>query len=206
MTPSLSELCWLWLKHRQQRAAGVKSSVAWMSIPAHQELICAPVCRNSTCHLHNPVNEGIETFKRCEMLINCPARRWLHKQHDNFNCSFLYKNVRWKEGGGGTRTIRSTPSSWLCLWNKIPSRPSILPLWYNLVGIREVAVDVFHLEGVSVTDLVVSPAVVGCLDHNDITPRAAEINCISLTRELPPDQPERQGRAAEPWHTQRRNL
>lgn len=73
----------------------------WMSIPAHQELICAPVCRNSTCHLHNPVNEGIETFKRCEMLINCPARRWLHKQHDNFNCSFLYKNVRWKEGGGG---------------------------------------------------------------------------------------------------------
>lgn len=30
-------------KRRQQRAAGVKSSAARMSISSHQELICAPV-------------------------------------------------------------------------------------------------------------------------------------------------------------------
>lgn len=133
------------------------------------------------------------------MLINCPVRRWMHKQGDNFNCSFVYKNIRWREEGG-MRSILVLSSSWLCLWNKIPPHPSVLPLWYNLVGIGEVAVDVFHLEWVSVTDLVVSPAVVGRLDHNDITPWAAEINCISLTWELSPDQPKRQGRTAEPWH------
>lgn len=95
------------------------------------------------------------------------------------------------------------PCSWLCLWNKIPPIPSPLPLWYNLVGIGEVAVDILHLEWVSVTDLVISTTVVGRLDHNDITPRAAEINCISFTRELSPDQPKRQGRTAEPWHRDR---
>ncbi|MEQ2177518.1 hypothetical protein GOODEAATRI_004433 [Goodea atripinnis] len=63
--------------------------------------------------------------------------------------------------------------------------------------IGEVAVDILHLERVSVTDLVVSAAVVGCLDHDDITPGTAEINGISFTRELSPDQPERQGRTAE---------
>ena len=40
---SLCELRWLWLKQQQQRAAGVKSCAARMSIPACQELSCAPV-------------------------------------------------------------------------------------------------------------------------------------------------------------------
>lgn len=110
----------------------------------------------------------------------------------------------WRREGG---CILCLLSSWLCLWNKSPLLPSVLPLWYNLVGIGEVAVDVLHLERVSVTDLVVSPAVVGRLNHNDITPRATEINCISFAWKLSPDQPERQGRTAEPWQRrQRRNF
>ena len=83
------------------------------------------------------------------------------------------------------------------LWNEIPSLPRVLPLWYNLVGIGEVAVDVLHLERVSVADLVIGPAVVSCLDHDDVTPRATEINGISLARELSPDQAEGQRCTAE---------
>lgn len=135
------------------------------------------------------------------MLISCPGRRWLCEQGDHLRCSFVCKYIGWLKEKR-MRSIHFLSSSWLCLWNQIPPLPSILPLWYNLVGIGEVAVDVLHLEWVSVADLVISPAVVGRLDHNDITPWAAEINCISLTRELSPDQPERQGRTAEPWHTQ----
>lgn len=131
------------------------------------------------------------------MLINCPVCTWLHKQGDNLNVSFVCRYVR------GSRRKKKKglyfASSWLCLWNKISPLPSVLPLWYDLVGIGEVAVDVLHLEWVSVTDLVIGSAVVGRLDHNDITPRAAEINCISFTWELPPDQPERQGRTDESW-------
>lgn len=143
------------------------------------------------------------------MLINCPVCRWLHEQDDHFikKISFVCRNVKRREEKRTQPPWGSyLPSSWLCLWNKIPSLPSVLPLWYNLVGIGEVAVDILHLEWVSVTDLVISPAVVGRLNHNDITPRAAEINCISLTWELPPDQPERQGCPAEPWQRQRRKL
>lgn len=143
------------------------------------------------------------------MSINCPVCRWLHEWGDNFNSSFVRGNVWRGEKGERKKPLRAlllVLSSWLCLWNKIRvlSFFFFLPLWYNLVGVGEVALDVLHLERVSIADLVVSPAVVGRLDHNDITPRAAEINCISFTWELPPDQPERQGRSAEPWQRVRR--
>lgn len=55
-----------------------------------------------------------------------------------------------------------------------------LPLRYDFVGVREVAVNVFHLERVSVTNLVVCAAVVGGFDHDDVTPRAPEINGVAL--------------------------
>jgi len=88
------------------------------------------------------------------------------------------------------------------LCNKTPPSlrsPAVLPLRYDLVGVGQIAVDVLHLERVGVADLVVGPAVVGRLDHDDITARAAEINGVSFAGELPPDQAERQGRPAELW-------
>lgn len=60
------------------------------------------------------------------------------------------------------------------------------------MGIREVAFNVFHLEGVGVAYLVVCAAVVGGFDHDDITPGAAQIDRVTLTRQLPPHQTERQ--------------
>lgn len=136
------------------------------------------------------------------MSINYPACRRLQKQGDNSSISFACSS----EGGKGWcgASIRCILGSWLCLWNKSPLLPGVLPLWYNLVGIGEVAVDILHLERVSIADLVVCPPVVGCLDHNDITPRATEINCISFAWKLSPDQPERQGRTAEPWQRRQR--
>lgn len=59
-------------QQQQQRAAGVKSSAAWMSIPACQELICAPVFWVSKFHLHNLVDERIkENLKgvRCRLIV-----------------------------------------------------------------------------------------------------------------------------------------
>lgn len=140
---------------------------------------------------------GWQKFKRCEILINSPGCRWQHKQENPL--LFEFRKV---SPEGEKEAHISLHCSWSCLWNMNPPLPWVLPLWYNLVGIGEVAVDVLHLERVSVTDLVVSAAVVGRLDHNDITPRAAEINCISLAWELSPDQPERQGCSAEPCNTQ----
>lgn len=196
---SLCELRWLWLKQQQQRAAGVKSCAARMSVPACQELICAPVFWISKKTPPTWSSQWRDK-ERCEMLINCPVCRWLQEQGDNLSISFVCESEKVKQ----INKKRSLSSSWSCLWNQIPPLPRVLPLWYNLVGIGEVAVDVLHLERVSVTDLVVSPAIVGRLDHNDITPRAAEINCISFAWELSPDQPERQGRTAEPWRRRQR--
>ncbi len=44
-----------------------------------------------------------------------------------------------------------------------------LPLRHDLERIGQITVDVLHLKGVSVADLVVCPAVIGTLDHDDIT-------------------------------------
>lgn len=43
------------------------------------------------------------------------------------------------------------------------------PLGHYLVGIREVAVYIFHLEGVGIADLVICAPVISALDHDDIT-------------------------------------
>ena len=72
-----------------------------------------------------------------------------------------------------------------------------LPLRYDFVGIGEVAVDIFHLERVSITDLVIGAAVVCRLNHDDVAPRAAEIDGVALAGKLPPDQAKGQGSTAE---------
>lgn len=72
-----------------------------------------------------------------------------------------------------------------------------LPLRYDFVGIWEVAVDVFHLERVGVADLVVRAAVVGRLDHDDVTPWASEVNGVTFARELSAYQAEWQSCSTE---------
>lgn len=69
--------------------------------------------------------------------------------------------------------------------------PFTVPLRYDFVGVREVAVNVFHLERVSVANLVVCAAVVGGFYHDDITPWAAEIDGVALAGQLSPHQAER---------------
>ncbi len=54
------------------------------------------------------------------------------------------------------------------LEKKILARKN-LPLRHDLERIGQITVDVLHLKGVSVADLVVCPAVIGTLDHDDIT-------------------------------------
>lgn len=44
-----------------------------------------------------------------------------------------------------------------------------LPLRHDLECIGQITVDVLHLKGVSVADLVICPAVIGTLNHDDIT-------------------------------------
>lgn len=68
----------------------------------------------------------------------------------------------------------------------------LLPLRYDFIGIREVAINVVHLERVSVAYFVVCAAVVGGFDHDDITSRAAEINGVALTGQLSAHQTKRQ--------------
>lgn len=63
---------------------------------------------------------------------------------------------------------------------------TFLPLWHDLVGIRQVAPSVLHLRQVGVADLVVCAPVVGALDHNDVGARAAQLNWVALARQLSP--------------------
>lgn len=66
------------------------------------------------------------------------------------------------------------------------------PLRHYLVGIREVAVDIFHLEGVGIADLVICAPIISALDHDDITSWTAQVNWVALAGQLPPDQTKRQ--------------
>lgn len=63
---------------------------------------------------------------------------------------------------------------------------AVLPLRHDLVGIREIAVDVLHLERVGVTDLVIRSAIIGTFDHYDITSGTAQIDGVTLARQLSP--------------------
>lgn len=76
---------------------------------------------------------------------------------------------------------------------------AILPLWHDLVGIWKIAVDVLHLEGVSIANLVVRSAVVGGFDHYDITSWTPKINGVAFTRQLSPHQAKRQDSPTKPW-------
>lgn len=60
----------------------------------------------------------------------------------------------------------------------------IVPLRHNLIGIWQITPDVLHLSRVRVTDLVISPPIVGTLDHDDIGSWAAELDGVALTGEL----------------------
>lgn len=64
---------------------------------------------------------------------------------------------------------------------------SIIPLRHNLIGIRQVASYILHLSRVRVTDFVISPPIVGTLNHDDVCSWAAELNGVALTGELPAD-------------------
>lgn len=61
-----------------------------------------------------------------------------------------------------------------------------LPLRHDLVGIWKIAVDVLHLERVGVADLVIRSAIVGALNHYDITSRTPQVDGVTLTRQLSP--------------------
>lgn len=65
---------------------------------------------------------------------------------------------------------------------------SDVPLRHDLEGIWQVTLYILHLKGVGVTDLVVRATVVGCLDHDDITAGAAELDGVTLACQLPPHQ------------------
>lgn len=79
-----------------------------------------------------------------------------------------------------------------------------LPLRYDFVGIWEVAVDVFHLDRVGVTDLVVRAAIVGRLDHDDVAPRASEVDGVTFARELPAYQAEWESCSTECWKSHKK--
>lgn len=61
-----------------------------------------------------------------------------------------------------------------------------LPLRHDLVGIWKIAVDVLHLERVGITDLVIRSAIVGALNHYDITSWTPQVDGVTLTRQLSP--------------------
>lgn len=61
------------------------------------------------------------------------------------------------------------------------------PLRHDLVRIWQVTPGVLHLRQVCVTDLVVSAAIVGALDHDDVRAGAAQLDGVALARQLPPD-------------------
>lgn len=73
------------------------------------------------------------------------------------------------------------------------------PLGHYLVGIREVAVDIFHLEGVSITDLVIRASIISTLNHDDITSWTAQVNWVALAGQFPPDQTKWQCSPTEAW-------
>lgn len=73
----------------------------------------------------------------------------------------------------------------------------IIPLRHNLVGIWQITSDVLHLSRVRITDFVVSPAVVGTFDHDDVGPWTAQLYGVALTGQLSADHGHRDGGAAE---------
>ena len=79
-----------------------------------------------------------------------------------------------------------------------------LPLGHDLEGVGQVALHVLHLEGVGVADLVVGAAVVGRLDHDDVTSWAAQLDGVALARQLSAHQAERHRRATQTCRGERR--
>lgn len=75
--------------------------------------------------------------------------------------------------GGGVRGGKDMPCNFL-------------PLWHDFVGIWKIAVDVLHLEGVSIADFVVCSAVVGTFNHDDITSWTPQVDGVALTGQLSP--------------------
>lgn len=78
-----------------------------------------------------------------------------------------------------------------------------LPLRHDLERVGQIAVDVLHLKGVSIADLVVCPAVIGTLDHDDITSWTAQVDGVTLARQLPPHQTKRHRCPAKPCKTEK---
>ena len=75
---------------------------------------------------------------------------------------------------------------------------------HDLVGVGQVTARVLHLRRVGVADFVVGAAVVGALDHDDVGPRAAQLDGVALARQLPPHHRHGHGRAAERWRERER--
>lgn len=71
------------------------------------------------------------------------------------------------------------------------------PLGHDLVGIWQVAARILHLCRVCVADLVVGAAVVGTLDHDDVSARTAQLDGVALTRQLPPHHRHGDGSSTE---------
>lgn len=65
---------------------------------------------------------------------------------------------------------------------------SLLPLGHDFEGIWKIALDILHLEGISITDLVVRTPIVGIFHHDNITAWAAQLNGVALTCQFPPNQ------------------
>lgn len=78
-----------------------------------------------------------------------------------------------------------------------------LPLRHDLERVGEIAVDVLHLKGVSVADLVVRAAVISALDHDDVTSWTTQVDGVTLARELTPYQAKWHGCPAESWKRER---
>lgn len=72
-----------------------------------------------------------------------------------------------------------------------------LPLCHNFVGVWKEAFCVLHLEGVSITDLVVCPAVVGAFYHDDIAAGTPQVDGVAFAGQLPPHQTKRECCSAE---------
>lgn len=72
-----------------------------------------------------------------------------------------------------------------------------LPLRHDLVGVGEVAARVLHLRQVGVADLIVRAAVVGALDHDDVSAGAAQLDGVALARQFPPHHRHGDGRPTE---------
>lgn len=85
----------------------------------------------------------------------------------------------WRESHLGKRSTTPALNEFLhCL----------LPLRHDFEGVWKVALDIFHLEGISVADLVIRAPIVGILHHDDITAWTAQLNRITLTCQFPPNQ------------------